>query len=83
MEIEKAKHISETVAEIEKIDKQIKEFGKTREFFQIIFRGENGNESQHSYTFNGSETENGLIRSYVNNILNKRKSNLIEILDKL
>ena len=50
MELNTAKRVKQLLSEIELVEKQIERFNNTKEFCEIEFRGENGNERKFSFS---------------------------------
>lgn len=78
MEYEKAVQASELVQKLIKAEKRLSDFDSTKEFCKIIFKGENGNEINHEFTYDKDELETRSIREHVRSILSMRVSQLTE-----
>jgi len=83
MEKEKAVKASEILAKINQAEKRLKIFENTKEFCKIKFRGENGAEVEHEFSYETDNDEVKLIRDYVNNLLKMKVAKLTDELKAL
>jgi DNA integrity scanning protein DisA with diadenylate cyclase activity len=83
MEKEKAVKASEILAKINQAEKRLKIFENTKEFCEIKFRGENGAEVEHEFSYKNDNDEVKLIRDYVHNLLKMKIAKLMDELNAL
>jgi predicted HTH transcriptional regulator len=79
-----AKRVEEIVNEFEQLEKQVINFNNTKEFCEIEFRGENGNEREFSFWVREKDEElRQEIRTLVINKLKERLAKLTSELSNL
>mgnify|MGYP001580167822 CR=1 FL=1 len=83
MEKEKAVKASEILAKIDQAEKRLKIFENTKEFCKIRFRGENGAEAEHEFSYEKDKEEVKFIRDYVHTLLTMKIAKLTAELNVL
>lgn len=74
---------SEILSKIKDSENRIAKFYSTREFCSVVFRGENGNEKLHEFTFETSPKETREIRKIIGELLQSELSSLNDQLKTL
>ena len=83
MEKGKAVKASEILAKIDQAEKRLKFFENTKEFCRIKFRGENGAEVEHEFSYEKDNDDVKFIRDYVHNLLTMKITKLTDELNAL
>lgn len=85
MELKTAQKVKQLLSDIEQVEKKIERFNNTKEFCNIEFKGEDGNERLFSFSVT-QENDNELrqkIRTLVNDELKDRLEKLMSQLSDL